>query len=145
MFWTHHSLAELFHDENKFEDAHVHIEQAKSHTVDDPYSLGRAMKIRARILCRQNRLKEATDEVLGALEIFENLGATELESCRTLLREIRHAAKSRSTSDIKSDSDCEPLPTIRCLAFVDPPFLEWCITCIAPRPSDYTFGRKYRV
>ena len=76
LFWTHLSLAMLFCDENEFDNAQSHIEQAKSHAIDDAYKLGRAMDQQAEIWYRQGRLEEAKAEILCALETFEKLGAT---------------------------------------------------------------------
>ena len=36
----HYSMADLFFGRNKFEDAHTHIEQAKSYAINDTYQLG---------------------------------------------------------------------------------------------------------
>ena len=49
LLWIHYSLAVLFRDEDRFDDAHSHIDQAKSHGADDRYNLGRAMEVKARI------------------------------------------------------------------------------------------------
>ena len=88
-FWNHHSLAELFLAKRRFDDAHAHIERAKSHTVNDAYSLGRAMEFQARIWYRQRRLEEAKSEVLRATDAYEKLGArNDVEECRKLLRRI---------------------------------------------------------
>ena len=95
LFWIHLSLAELFLAEDKFDDAHSQTKQAKSHSVDNPYFLGRAAYLQARILYRQRSYEEATSETLGALEIFEKVGASrELGFCRDLLKIIERATKS---------------------------------------------------
>ena len=47
MFWVHYALAELFSEEGEFDEAHAHIEHAKSYTINDIYHLGRAMHLRA--------------------------------------------------------------------------------------------------
>jgi hypothetical protein len=52
-----------------------HIEQAKSHVVNDAYLLGRAVEFQALIRYGQRRLKEARSEASHAIEIFEKLGA----------------------------------------------------------------------
>jgi tetratricopeptide (TPR) repeat protein len=49
LFWIHYDLAQLFSEESKFDDAHAHIEQAKSHVVNDAYLLGRATELQAQI------------------------------------------------------------------------------------------------
>ena len=45
LFWINCSLAQLFFSEKRFNDAHAHVERAKSHVINDPYSLGWAMKL----------------------------------------------------------------------------------------------------
>ena len=95
LFWIHYGLAELFRTENDFDDAHVHLEQAKAYTVDDRYLLGRAIDLQAEIYYQQHRLEDSASEALRALEIFEGLGAQRnVESCRGLLRKIEQAKKS---------------------------------------------------
>ena len=95
LFSTHLSLAELFLAKWEFDGAHVHMEQAKSHALDNPYFLGRAVLLQARILYPQGRLGEAMSEVLRALEIFQMFGASkDLENCRALLRNIEQASES---------------------------------------------------
>ena len=94
-FWIHYSLADLFLDEHRFDDAHAHIEQAKSHAIDNTYSLGRAMELKAEIWYAQGRLEDATSEVLRALETYEKFGASEdVGDCRALLRRIKRAMRS---------------------------------------------------
>ena len=92
LFWIHYSLAELFGNENGFDDAHSHIDQAKSYAVDDPHKLGWAMELKARIWRQQHRLEDAVSEAQGALEIYEKLGASkDITDCKSLLRELRQA------------------------------------------------------
>jgi len=67
-------LAVLFFDEGKLDSAHVHAERAKSYAVNNPYSLGEAMLLRAAVWTRQYKFKEARSEVLRAAQIFEKLG-----------------------------------------------------------------------
>jgi tetratricopeptide (TPR) repeat protein len=96
LFWIHYGLAELFRDEDDFNNAHVHIEQAKTCTVDDRYLLGRTILLQARIYLRQNRFEDSSSEALRALEIFEGFGAQRYaEKCKDLLQDIeRRATKS---------------------------------------------------
>ena len=92
LFWTHLSLAELFCSKNEFDNAQSHIEQAKSHAVDDAFNLGRAMDQQAQIWLCQGRPEEAKAEILRALETFEKLGATaELPGSRSILWKIERA------------------------------------------------------
>ena len=95
LFWIHYAMAQLFHDEDKFDDANVHISQAKSHTADSAYNLGRATEMQARIWYLGRRREDARAEVLRALEIYERLGAAvDVEDCREFLQEIEEAMKS---------------------------------------------------
>ena len=63
-FWIHYSLAMLFRNEDKFEEAHAQIEQAKLHAVNDAYCLGRAVFLQAAVYLRQCRFEDATSEAL---------------------------------------------------------------------------------
>ena len=95
LFWIHYAMAQLFRDEDKFDDANVHISQAKSHTADSAYNLGRATEMQARIWYLGRRREDARAEVLRALEIYERLGAAvDVEDCREFLQEIEEAMKS---------------------------------------------------
>ena len=92
LFWIHYSLTGLFLNEDGFDDAHNHVSQAKSHAGNNAYYMGRAMEIKARIWDRQRRFEDAVPEALGALEIFEKLGALrEVVSSKDLLRDIEQA------------------------------------------------------
>ena len=93
LFWIHYSLASLFFGEGKFDDALTHIEQAKSHAVERPYCLGRAMIMQVRIWYRQRRLEDAGLEALRAFEIFEKLGAEDVEDARELIQKIERATR----------------------------------------------------
>ena len=89
LFWYHFGLAALFHDEDKFDKASTHIEQAKSYAANDAYKLGRAMELQAGVWYRQLRPEEAKFEALRALEIYEKLGAAkDADSCKRLLRKV---------------------------------------------------------
>ena len=89
-FWIHHRLAWLFCNEGRFDDAHTHIERAKSHTVNSAYNLGHATELQARVWHRQDRFEEAMTEALRAADVYEKLGAAEdAEDCRTLHRVIQ--------------------------------------------------------
>jgi tetratricopeptide (TPR) repeat protein len=89
-FWILHSLVQLFLDEGRFDDAHVHIEHAKSHVTNNPYLLGRVMELEARFWYEQQRFEEAKSKTLCAAEIYEKLGAVkDVEDCRKVLRNIK--------------------------------------------------------
>ena len=79
----------MFLDQRKFDDTEAHLERGKSHTVNDPYSLGCAMWLQAVAWYKEGRVGEARTEALGAIDILEKLGAAkEVEKCRRLLRMI---------------------------------------------------------
>ena len=86
---THLSLANLYLEEDKPNDAHPHIEHAKLHVGNNVLLLGCAFLISARVLSDQNRPEEAKSEASRALAVFEKLGATDLvEETRQLLAKI---------------------------------------------------------
>jgi len=76
LFWAHFFLADLFSREGRFNDAHAHLEQAKSHAVNDAYLLGRVSWMLAWSWDQQHMFEEAKSEALRALSAFEKLGAT---------------------------------------------------------------------
>ena len=85
------------------DNAHAHIERAKSHAVDKAYHLGRAVELQATVYYRQDRLLDARSEALRALEIYRKLGAVgDQERCEHLLHKI-DVENSRSASG-ESDS-----------------------------------------
>jgi tetratricopeptide (TPR) repeat protein len=94
LFWTHYSLARLYHHEDGLDDAQAHIDRAKGHTAGDARFLGRAMEMQAYIWLRQGRLAEATGEASRAAEIYEKLGAAkDVENCRVILQVIAMMTK----------------------------------------------------
>ena len=96
LYSIHYAMAELFRDQGEFDNANTHIEQAKSHTADDTYNLGHGMEVQGGIWYRQCRLEDARPEVLGALEIFERIGAAkDAGRCRELLQTIEEAMGNR--------------------------------------------------
>jgi len=91
LFWVHYGLAELFCKEDRFGDAHAHVEYAKLHAINSAYSLGRATELQAWVWYDQHRLGEARSEALRAADIFDKLGNVEYtEACRNLLRKIEN-------------------------------------------------------
>jgi len=95
LFWIHYGLAELLFDGGRFDDAHQGLERAKSHTINNPYQLGHAMRLQAQFWWRQSRFEEARSEVLRAADVYEKLGAArEVGDCRALLRKIEEGAKN---------------------------------------------------
>ena len=94
MFMIHFSLAELFSGENRFDDAHAHVERAKSHVLNDTYCLARASRLQAVFWATQHMYEEARSEALRVLEVFERLGATnDAEFTRELLQVIDRGAR----------------------------------------------------
>ena len=99
MFWIHHNLAELFFDKNEFDDAHAHIEHAKSHAINDPYRLGRAMEQDAHFWYKQRKFTEARCEALRASDAYGRIGATkDVKRCRDILRETEVAMRRPAVS-----------------------------------------------
>ena len=115
-FWIHFSLAELFRDEAKFDEAHDHAEHAKSHAGDGTHNLGSAMRLQAHIWYRQGGLVEAEFKALDAMRVFAKLGAVkDVDGCREILQWIEDDMGGPVTPG-ESDSDGEfpetaPLPT----------------------------------
>jgi len=64
---------ELFRDEGRFGDAQTHLEQAKSHAVNNAYHLGRATELQAEVY-RQHRLEEAESELCVQSTFSTSLG-----------------------------------------------------------------------
>jgi len=99
LFWNHYTLADVFFHEDEFGDAHEHVERAKSHAVDDPYRLGRAMQLQTRFWYNRGMFEEAKSEALSAVDVYEKLGATEeLKVCRVTLRNIEKALNERAAT-----------------------------------------------
>ena len=121
LFWIHYSLAELFFEQGRFDDAHAHVERAKSHAANNQYQhlLGRALLLRARFLDQRHSLEEAKSEALHALEVFESLGAADdAEETREFLEEIdlELFTPAESTSNgklLEKNSTCLVLTSVR--------------------------------
>ena len=116
LFWIHYILSGLYLDEKNSDNAQSHIEQAKSHAVDNAFNLGRAMGWQAWIWYQQGRIEEAKAEAQWALEIFEKLGTTtEIAWCRTFLRQQQQQKTDSSQAipiPVVSFLDMAPLPTL---------------------------------
>jgi tetratricopeptide (TPR) repeat protein len=94
LFWIHRELARVFFNQGKFNDAHTHIEHAKSHSVNNAYLMGRATRQQALFWYRQRRFEEARSAASHAAEVFERLGATrDAKVCRGILQRLERAAK----------------------------------------------------
>ena len=123
LFWIHHNLGLLFHDEGKPDSANAHIKKAKLHADGDAYRLGRGMERQAEVWYRQRRLEGAKSEASRAIEVLEKLGAAkDAGKCRDLLHEIEEAMESQSAC-VDSDSGGELLEMILRPVPVDSPSL----------------------
>ena len=92
LFWIHHAFAGLFSKENRFDDVHFHVDQARSYAVDNAHKLGWAMVWKAQIWHQQHRFEDAVSEAQGALEIYQKLGASvDIANCKKLLQELEQA------------------------------------------------------
>ena len=127
LFWNNYSLAELFFDKERFDEAHDRVERAKSHAVDDAFLLGRGMKMQAEFWHKRQRLEEAKSEVLRALDVFEKLGAGwDLEKCRELLQELLQDTQGEMNDLVgtrESDGDGERFKAVLFSIPIDSPFL----------------------
>ena len=99
LFWNHYALAEVFFFECEFDEAHIHVESAKSHATNDPYRLGRATQLKTWFWYSQGMLEEAMAEVSSAIDLFERLGATEeLKDCMEALQRIEEALNEEAAT-----------------------------------------------
>jgi len=111
LFWVHYALARLFFGEGRLNDAHTHIENAKSHTTSGTYNLGRAMALQAEFWYSQGVFEKARSGASHAVDVFEKLGAAQdLERCRELLRRIDKQLNTSVVSD-ELNVDGESLKT----------------------------------
>ena len=89
LFWVNFALAEMFSEQGKFDEAHTHIERARSYVVNNAYFLACASLLQAWLWHAQSMFGEAKSEGLGALDMFEKLGAVnDAEFARRLLRKL---------------------------------------------------------
>ena len=113
------SLAKFFSKEGKFDDANDHVRRAKSHAVNNTYSMGFTMELQAKLWYEQRRLEEAKSEALRAAEVYERLGAAkDVEDCGKLLLDIQKELNNLFTSG-ESDSDGELLETVLLLICIN--------------------------
>jgi tetratricopeptide (TPR) repeat protein len=75
LFWIHYGLADLVSTQGRFDDAHAHIECAKSHAINNAYYLGRAIELQAYVWYCQRMFEKARLEVSRAADVYEKLGA----------------------------------------------------------------------
>ena len=134
----HLGLGRLFLREGRFADGHAHVELAKSHAVNCPYDLGRAMALQALIWCSEYRLEDAKSEILHAAGVFEKIGgAKELEACRNFLGIIEREMEEAVTSGRFLETMIPPTP-------VNSPLPAHASLQTDPSANDYyspTFGR----
>ena len=103
LFWNNYNLAQLFFDIKRFDDAHIHIERARSHAINHSYFLGRAMELQGWFLYKGGRFEEAKSEALRAVDVYEGIGATkDLENCKFLLRDIEEDIKKEMATSGES-------------------------------------------
>ena len=89
-FWIYHPLVMLLAEEERFDEANVHLEGAKLSAVNNANSLAHVIQLQAYISYRQHRFGEAESERLRAVEAFEKIGATgDAEMCRRLFGGVR--------------------------------------------------------
>ena len=106
LFWIHFSLVMLFRDEDEFDKAHAHVEQAKSHAANNMYNLGRVIELRAWVFHRQCRSEDAKSEALRAIKIYEKLGTlAEVDNCRNLLLQIGQEMENSDTPVVSPRND----------------------------------------
>jgi len=101
LFWTHYFLAQLFYDEGRFDDAYAHMGHAKLHAANnhDINLLAKAAGRRAVFLHGQQRFEEARSEALGALDLYQKLGAAgQVERVGKLLLQIDSDAQANGRS-----------------------------------------------
>jgi tetratricopeptide (TPR) repeat protein len=96
LFINHSVLAQLFFDEGRFDNAHTHIDHAKSHAVNNPYHLGRVVAQQAWFWYWQREFEEARSAASHAVDIYERHGVTVCaDGCRALLQEIEQATEGQ--------------------------------------------------
>ena len=69
-FGIHYSLAELFFNQGRSDDAHTHIKRAKAHAVNNRYLLARAMGLQAEFWYKEGRFEDAKSEALRAVDVM---------------------------------------------------------------------------
>lgn len=79
-FWIHFTLAEVVSAKDGFDDAHTHLERAKSHVLNNKYLPAHGSLAPARSYYKQD---------MFGLDTFERLGATtDAEEARRILRGV---------------------------------------------------------
>ena len=103
LFSIHRTLAGVFYDEDRLDDAEAQLAQAKSYAGNNIYRLGCLMTFQViGFYLPRRRLEDAKSAVSHALEIFEKLGAAkDVEDCMTLLQGIEQGMKTRPTGSLQ--------------------------------------------
>jgi len=111
---VHFSLAVLFFEACRFDDAQAHVERAKSYTVNDTHLLAHTSQLQAWVWYKQHMFEEAKSEAQRALGLFEKLGATrDAEDTRELLGKMEMDFELVTTPQhICSISHCKLLETM---------------------------------
>ena len=104
LFWIHFALAQLFFREGRLDEAHVHIERAKSYAVNNSYLLARTSWLKAWLWDEQHMFEEAKSEALRALDGFDKVGATMFAAdARRLLEWIDRNARGDGSDLVTPD------------------------------------------
>ena len=88
LYWVHVNLAQLFTEEDRFSDAQIHVEHAKTFASNNTYLLANVSFLQAYLWYWQDMFGEARSEALAALDVFEKLGSDKAEDARRLLQDI---------------------------------------------------------
>ena len=72
-FRIFYALVQLFFHQGRFDDAHAHVEHAKSNATNSLYQLGCATSLQARFWYQEYKFREAKFEALHAANIYEKL------------------------------------------------------------------------
>jgi len=93
-------LVWLLLEEERFDDAQVHLEHLRLHVVNHPRDLGRAMVSQARIWYHQGKLEEARFELSQALGLYEKIGvsANRVGLIKGFLRKVEEEINERAGS-----------------------------------------------
>ena len=102
-----HCLVRLLLEEDKFDDAQVHLDNLKSHMAGDSINLDLVMLVQACAWYRQGKLEEAKSEFSRIICVYEKIGVSVdlLGSCRELLRVIEEEMNNPAAPDESDDGE----------------------------------------
>ena len=137
-FWIHCSLAQLFCDGRKLNDANVHIKQTKSPAVNAAYGLGRVAHIQA-----ESWYRNAGSNCRNLLQAFERAMKTSSSTSMVnfwkkhhilrLLLPLQHLGKDAQGADNGSGGYSIPeCGTSRSFFFRGQFPLHWLASCVSP-------------